>query len=93
MWSGILLLALSWRLLGITQTEVWRDEAITIIHTHDRWLDLLTRLPWVEDTPPWFKDQTVYRLESTLSADQLLDEYDAYQGKPPRHRLEPSTGY
>jgi hypothetical protein len=51
-WAAILLAALVWRLLGITSTEVWRDEAITIIHTRATWLDLLTRLPWVEDTPP-----------------------------------------
>jgi len=53
-WATILLLALGWRLLGIAETEVWRDEAISIIHTHDGWVELLTRLPYAEDTPPLF---------------------------------------
>lgn len=51
-WAAILLLALLWRLAGITHTEVWRDEAVTIIHTQDAWTDLLLRLPKIEDTPP-----------------------------------------
>ncbi|HOA75492.1 MAG TPA: glycosyltransferase family 39 protein [Phycisphaerae bacterium] len=51
-WAGILVLALVWRLLGITTTEVWRDEATTIIHTYGGWLDLMLRLPRIEDTPP-----------------------------------------
>ena len=56
-WSGwavasILLLALIWRLWGITTTEVWRDEAVTLLHTRAPWWDLLTKLAWVEDTPP-----------------------------------------
>lgn len=45
-------LALGWRLLGITSTEVWRDEAITLLHARLSWWDLLTRLWVVEDTPP-----------------------------------------
>src|SRR5690606_20323500 len=51
-WATILLAALLWRLMGITLTEVWRDEATTLIHTQAGWLDLIRRLPFVEDTPP-----------------------------------------
>jgi len=51
-WTTILLLALIWRLLGIGDTEVWRDEAVTIIQSKGAWLDLCRRLPWIEDTPP-----------------------------------------
>lgn len=51
-WACILLLALIWRLLGITGTQVWRDEAVTLVHTQASWWGLLTRLPWVEDSPP-----------------------------------------
>ena len=53
MGAGIILLfALVWRLLGVTDTQVWRDEAVTLVHTHGSWCGLMTRLPWVEDSPP-----------------------------------------
>ena len=45
-------LALGWRLLGITSTEVWRDEAVTLLHARLGWWELLSRLWSVEDTPP-----------------------------------------
>lgn len=48
----ILVLALVWRLLGIASTQVWRDEAITLLHARGSWWGLLTQLPWVEDSPP-----------------------------------------
>ncbi len=50
--AGILLIALALRLLGLTQTEAWRDEAITLLHARSGWGELLLRLPFVEDTPP-----------------------------------------
>lgn len=50
----ILLLAAAWRLFGIKSTDVWRDEAISLIHTHASWWDLATRLPFVEDSPPLY---------------------------------------
>ena len=54
-WLGpalILVLAGVWRCLGITTTEVWRDEAITILHTRAGWADLLLNLARIEDSPP-----------------------------------------
>lgn len=69
-WGSILLLALVWRLLGITDTEVWRDEATTIIHTQDRWLDLLLRLPRVEDTPPL--SFLIFKAWSTFSGQEVF---------------------
>jgi hypothetical protein len=41
-------------------------------------------------SPRWYKELTVYRLWDEISADQLLDEYESYTGKPPHHRLEPT---
>lgn len=48
----VLALALVWRLLGITEPQIWRDEAVTVFHTQTAWWDLLTRLPFAEDSPP-----------------------------------------
>lgn len=50
----ILLLATVWRLVGITTTHAWRDEAVTLLHLHATWWDLITRLPWIEDSPPLY---------------------------------------
>ncbi|MBP7933217.1 MAG: glycosyltransferase family 39 protein [Phycisphaerae bacterium] len=49
--ASVLALALVWRLLGVTSTQVWRDEAITLIHARAPWWELLAKLPWVEDSP------------------------------------------
>jgi len=56
-WTGIgaiLLLALAWRLIGIQNTHAWRDEAVTLLHLHDTWWQLIARLPLIEDSPPLF---------------------------------------
>lgn len=52
LWLPILVLALVWRVIGLSGLEVWRDEALTLLHTGTSWRDLLLRLPLVEDTPP-----------------------------------------
>src|SRR5580765_1627625 len=48
----VLALALLWRLAGLRELEVWRDEALTLIDARLGWHELLVRLPFVEDTPP-----------------------------------------
>ncbi len=48
----ILLSSLACRLAGLRSTEIWRDEAMTLIHARAGVSDLLLRLPLVEDTPP-----------------------------------------
>ncbi len=68
-WGVVLAGALFWRLLGITQNEVWRDEAITILHTRCGWRELLTRLWQVEDSPPL--GFLVFKVWSLVSADEL----------------------
>lgn len=50
--GAILAVAFAWRLLGITSTEIWRDEAVSVLHARASWSGLLFRLAWVEDTPP-----------------------------------------
>jgi len=52
--GAILALALAWRLIGIQTTEVWRDEAVSLIHIYASWSDLCVRLPFVEDSPPLY---------------------------------------
>jgi len=51
---SILTLAAAWRLIGIQGTKAWRDEAVTLIHLQDSWWQMVTQLPFVEDTPPLF---------------------------------------
>lgn len=48
----VLALAAAIRLLGITQPQVWRDEAVTLMRIRMPWRDVLLRLPAAEDTPP-----------------------------------------
>lgn len=48
----VLLAALIIRLLGITTTDVWADEATTILLSRASWSDLLFRLPLATDHPP-----------------------------------------
>lgn len=50
--GGVLLVALILRLIGITGTDVWADEATTILLTRASWSDLLMRLPTATDHPP-----------------------------------------
>ncbi|HSW44141.1 MAG TPA: glycosyltransferase family 39 protein [Phycisphaerae bacterium] len=52
--GAIIILAVVWRLLGITTTEAWRDEAVTLLHLQAGWWDLMFRLPFVEDSPPLY---------------------------------------
>lgn len=50
--GGVLLFALLIRLIGITTTEVWPDEGVTLMLIRASWWDLLTRLPLATDHPP-----------------------------------------
>lgn len=50
----VLLFALVWRLLGITATDVWADEAVTLMLARAPLRDLLLKLPTAEGNPPLF---------------------------------------
>ncbi|NLX22763.1 MAG: hypothetical protein GXY55_14015 [Phycisphaerae bacterium] len=66
----ILVLASFLRCAGITQTEVWRDEAITLIHVQATWWELFSVLPRVEDTPPL--SFLIFKAWGGLQPSQLL---------------------
>lgn len=48
---GVLLLALAMRLVGITATQPWPDEGITLTLIRVSWWELLTKLPVTTDHP------------------------------------------
>ncbi|MEP0843629.1 MAG: glycosyltransferase family 39 protein [Phycisphaerae bacterium] len=50
--AGVLALALVARLAGITRTDVWADEASTLMLIRASWQDLLVRLHRASDHPP-----------------------------------------
>lgn len=50
--TGVLLLALLMRLVGVTRTDVWADESMTLMLIRAAWPDLLTGLPLATDHPP-----------------------------------------
>jgi 4-amino-4-deoxy-L-arabinose transferase-like glycosyltransferase len=50
--AGILLVALVWRLLGITTTQVWPDEAVTLVFMRFSWWDQAFHVPQIEGNPP-----------------------------------------
>ncbi|MCH7701704.1 MAG: glycosyltransferase family 39 protein [Planctomycetes bacterium] len=51
-WAFLLGSAAGLRLLGIHETDIWTDEAFTLLVARSSWFDVLVRFPQVETNPP-----------------------------------------